>query len=424
MSVVVIGINHRTSPLGILERVTIAPEDLPKALHGVVARDDVREAVVLSTCNRTEVYAVAERYHAAYADIRDFFCAQSGLGPDEVQPHLYSQHDEAAVAHLFSVAAGLDSAVVGENEILGQVKQAWEKAHSEGTSRSSLNLLFRHAIEVGKRARTETGISRSTTSVSHSAVEMAEEILGSLRGRRVLIVGAGDVAEGVATALARAGAEMTVMNRTEERARGLAEKVAVPAGDSVKVAPLGLLSVELGRADVAVTCTGSGEHLVSAGLLAEARSASDGPILVVDIALPRDVDPAAAEVPGVTLRDLHDLGAWAAKGMDSRRLEAGKVESIVAEEVDRWVLEHAARQTAPLLTQLRDTAEAVRAAELERFAKRLDALGPEEREVVESITRGIVAKLMHGPTVALKDAAGSPQGERLASAVRDLFGLH
>lgn len=417
MSVVVIGINHRTSPLEVLERVTIAADELPKALHGVAARDDVREVVVLSTCNRTEVYAVTERYHAAYADIRDFFCAQSGLAPDEVQPHLYSQHDESAVSHLFAVTAGLDSAVIGEHEILGQVKSAWETAHAEGVARSTLNLLFRHALEVGKRARNETAIARSTTSMSHAAVEMAVELLGTLEGRNVLVVGAGEVAEGVAAALARAGADMTVMNRTEERARALADKV------SARLAPLSTLADEVGRADVVLTCTGAGEHLVDASMLASVRPEGARPVLIVDIALPRDVDPAVVELPGVSLRDLHDLGEWASRGMDARRQEAAKVEGIVAEEVDRYVLEHAARQTAPLLTQLRDTAEAVRSAEMERFAKRLASLGPEEREVVESITRGIVAKLMHGPTVALKDAAGSAQGERLAAAVRDLFGL-
>ena len=162
MSIVVIGINHRTAPVTLLERMTIPEPSLPKALHNLGVRDDIREVVVLSTCNRTEVYAVVERFHGAYDDIRDFFCETSGLASEDVTPHLFSQHDEAAVAHLFGVASGLDSAVIGESEIIGQVRDAWETAMAQGVARSSLNLLFRHALETGKRARTETAIARST----------------------------------------------------------------------------------------------------------------------------------------------------------------------------------------------------------------------------------------------------------------------
>src|SRR3954467_8459520 len=183
MSIVVIGVNHRTGPLELLERLAIPAADQAKALTGLTARESIREAVVLSTCNRTEVYAVAERFHGAYADIRDFFCDVAGLDPNDLQSHLYSQHDDAAVTHLFEVAAGLDSAVLGESEILGQVRSAWELAQVEGAAKATLNLLFRHAIETGKRARTDTAIGRGTASVSHAAVEMAEELLGTLQGR-------------------------------------------------------------------------------------------------------------------------------------------------------------------------------------------------------------------------------------------------
>ena len=198
MNIVVIGVNHRTAPIELLERVALSGDDLRKAVTVVSRRTNINEAVVLSTCNRTEVYAVAERFHGAYDDIRDFFCETSGLPSEEVTPHLFSQHDEAAISHLFDVAAGLDSAVLGEVEVIGQVRDAWERAMSEGVSRSSLNLLFRYALEVGKRARTETAISRSTASVSHAAVEMARDIIGTLEGKHVLVVGAGEMGEGVA----------------------------------------------------------------------------------------------------------------------------------------------------------------------------------------------------------------------------------
>ena len=226
MSIVVLGVNYHTSPVTLLEKVMIPVPAMSEALRVLSNHSDIREVVVLSTCNRTEVYAVAERFHGAHADILEFLCETSGLSSDEITPHLYSQFDDDAVVHLFEVAAGIDSAVLGETEIVGQVRDAWDFAMKQGTSRSTLNLLFRYALESGKRARTETGISRSTASVAHAAVEMAEEILGTLSGKRVLVVGAGEMGEGVAGALSRAGTEsITVLNRTVSRAEALAEKI-------------------------------------------------------------------------------------------------------------------------------------------------------------------------------------------------------
>ncbi|HEY5876026.1 MAG TPA: glutamyl-tRNA reductase [Ilumatobacteraceae bacterium] len=419
MSIVVIGVNHRTGPLAVLERVALSVDAVPKAVHSLQSRNNIAEVVVVSTCNRIEVYAVAERFHGAYADIRDFFCELGGLAPDELHPHLYSQHDEAAVTHLFEVAAGLDSAVLGEHEILGQVRSAWELAQAEGGSRAALNLLFRHAVEVGKRARTETSIGRSTASVSHAAVEMAKEHLGELTGRRVLVVGAGDMSEGMAVAIASNGvAEMAVANRTFERAATLARRV------SGRVAPFADLPAGIAEADLVLTGTGSGHIIIDHDMVAAAMSARPHrPLLVVDIAVPRDVDSAVAQIPGVSLLDLDDLRTWAAKGIELRKTEADKVRVIVAEEVERYVLEATSRQAAPLVAQLHERAEAVRAAEVARQARRLAALTPAQREAVEAVTRGVVAKLLHGPSVRLKDDVGSPRGERNAAAVRDLFDL-
>jgi glutamyl-tRNA reductase len=418
MSIVVIGVNHRTSPVELLEKVVIPGESMPKALHSLIVRDDIREAVVLSTCNRTEVYAVAERFHSVYADIRDFLCRESGLPADEISPHLYSQHDDNAIVHLFEVASGLDSAVLGETEIVGQVRDAWETAMAEGTSRNTLNLLFRYALEVGKRARTETAISRSTASVSHAAVEMSREILGTLDGRRVLVVGAGEMGEGVATALSRAGAgSVMVVNRTASRGAALADKVGA------SVAPFEELEAQLAHADVVVACTGAGGTVIDAAMLRRARSGGAGALLIVDIALPRDVESDVASIPGVTLRDLDDLSQWAQRGIESREAEVDEVRRIITEEVDRFALDQAQRQAAPLVAQLREVVEQIRAAEMQRFEGRLGDMGDEHREVVETITRGIVAKLLHNPSVRLREAAGTPQGERLSAAVRDLFNL-
>jgi glutamyl-tRNA reductase len=419
VSIVVIGINHRTSPVNLLEKMTIADSAMPKALHSLSVRDDIREVVVLSTCNRTEVYAVAERFHGAYDDIRDFFCETSGLTSDEVTPHLFSQHDEAAISHLFEVAAGLDSAVLGEVEVIGQVRDAWERAMSEGVSRSSLNLLFRYALEVGKRARTETGISRSTASVSHAAVEMAHDILGSLEGKHVLVVGAGEMGEGVATALSRAGAgSVAVINRTASRGEALADKVGA------RLSQFDNLETEVSAADVIVSCTGSGSAVLTASMVRTARKGIDSPLLIVDIALPRDVEPAVGNIDGVTLRDLDHLKEWANRGMEKRAAEVNQVRAIVGEETERFVLEQAQRQAAPLISQLREAVDAIRTAEIERLAGRMVDFTEEQRETVETITRGIVAKLLHNPSVSLREAAGSAQGERLSAAVRDLFNLH
>jgi glutamyl-tRNA reductase len=420
MSILVVGVNHRSGPLALLERVTIAPDELAKAVSGLAQRDNVREAVILSTCNRTEVYVVAELFHGAYGDVRDLLCELGDLGVDELTPHLYSQHDTAAVTHLFEVAAGLDSAVLGESEILGQVRTAWDVAQREGASRSTLNQLFRNALATGKRARSETGIARGTASISHAAVEMLSDVVGELSGRRVLVVGAGSMGEGVAVALRRAGgAEILVANRTSERGSALAERV-----DGVAVG-FDRLPEAVAAADVIIVGTGSGQAVLTRSLVADARSgrASNRPIHIVDIGVPRNVDPSVADLDGVTLSDLDDLRDWADRGLSHRAAEAERVRVIVSEEVERFLVESTARQAAPLVASMHGAAEQVRIAELERFAARLADLDESQREAVESLTRSIVAKLLHEPSVRLKAQAGTPQGERNAAAMRDLFDL-
>ena len=418
MSIVVLGVNYHTSPVTLLEKVMIPVPAMSGALRDLSEHSDIREVVILSTCNRTEVYAVAERFHSAHADILEFLCATSGLSADEIAPHLYSQYDEEAVVHLFEVTAGIDSAVLGETEIVGQVRDAWDFAMKQGTSRSTLNLLFRYALESGKRARTETGISRSTASVAHAAVEMSEEILGTLQGKRVLVVGAGEMGEGVAGALSRAGTEsITVLNRTAARAQVLAAKIGA------LVADFSNLESELGTVDVVVTCTGAGEIIIDHDLMKRVRQVHSNPVLLVDIALPRDVAASVSELPGVTLRDLDHLSEWAQRGIDKRSSEVGQVRVIIGEEVDRFLLDQTQRQAAPLVAQLRRFVEDIRQAEVDRFDASLAAMTPEQRELVESISHGIINKMLHAPSVRLREAAGTPQGERLSAAVRDLFSL-
>ena len=419
MSIVVFGVNHRTGPLALLERVTIADDAIAKTVHGLMSRPNIREVVVLSTCNRTEVYAVAEKFHGAYGDLRDFFCDLGGFSADELIPHVYSQHDDAAISHLFEVASGLDSAVLGESEILGQVRIAWERSQREGGALSTLNLLFRHAIETGKRARTDTSIGRHTASVSHAAVDMARESLGAIDGMTVLVVGAGDMGEGVTVALADSGVgQVLVTNRTIAKAQALADRV------SGSVTEFYRLAESLCEADVVVTCTGAGSTVIDADMVKNAMlQRPDRPLFIVDIAVPRDVDSDVANIDGVTLLDLDNLRDWAARGQAQRATEALAVRDIIVQEIERFNMETTARQAAPLVAQLHERAEAVRAAEIDRQSKKLSSLTPEQQDAVDAVTKGIVAKLLHDMSVRLKDDAGTPRGERNSAAVRDLFDL-
>ncbi len=423
MSVVVIGLNHRTVPLDLLERMTIDAARLPKALGDVVAREHVSEAVVLSTCNRTEIYVVAEKFHGAYADVRDFLAEMAYLAPESFADHLYVHYDAPAVSHLFGVAAGLDSAVIGEAEILGQVRAAWEIAKEHEAAGSSLNLLFRHAVEVGKRARTDTGISRNIVSVSSAAVAMASERLGGLEGRRVLVLGAGDMGEGMVRAIVGGGissgvADVRIANRTWERSVGLAERVG---GTAIRLADL---NDALAEVDLLLTGTGATSMILEHSDLDRIMvSRNHRPQLIVDVAVPRDVDPSSADVAGVTLLDMDDLRAFAEVGLHGRRREVAAVRSLIDTELERFLAVSSAREVAPLVSALHERGEAIRQSEIERFRAKLGMLDDAGLDAVEGLTRGIVAKLLHDPTVGLKDAAGSPRGERLADALRDLFEL-
>ncbi len=423
MSVVVIGLNHRTVPLDVLEHLTVPDERLPKVLTDLRSRAYVGEAVVLSTCNRTEVYATVERFHGAYHEIRDVLSALSHLPHERFGDHLYAYYDHEAVEHLFRVASGLDSAVLGEVEILGQVRTAWERAQAEGATGSSLNLLFRHAIEAGKRVRTETSISRHTTSLSQAAVGLAGERLAeggrSLAGASVAVLGAGDMGEGLIRSLAAAGAtDLVVANRTHERAVELAASVD---GRAARLSDLPSILTEV---DVLLTSTGSPALLLDVDAVEAAMAERDRrPLLVVDLAVPRDIDPAAGAVDGVTLLDMDDLRAFAEVGLAGRRREVSAVEALIGEELERFTAVVSAREVAPLVAALHARADDIRRAELDRFRSRLSSLDDDQREAVDALTRAMLAKVLHDPTVGLKGAAGSPRGERLADAVRDLFGL-
>ena len=419
MSLLVVGLNHRTVPVELLERMTVPEDRLAKALHDLAAREHLLEVVLLSTCNRTEIYARCTHFHAAVGDVRDFLAAHSGADPDEFADHLYTYYDEAAVAHLFSVAAGLDSMIVGESEILGQVRDAWQAGVREQTAPQLLTRMFKHAVESGKRVRTETGISRHPVSIPSAAVAVAAEHLGDLDGARVLVIGAGHMGSGLASTLRSRGvAEVVVANRTLDRAERLAAEIGA------RPIPLTEIADTLVDTDVLLTSTASSEVLVERAMVEMVMACRDGrPLLVVDVALPRDVDPGVGDIPDVTLLDLDDLKEYAQRSAERRRGEIGKVRSILAAEIERYRAERAAREVGPLVTSLRDLAEDVRRGELERFRAKLAKLDPDARELIDAITQGVVNKLLHEPTVRVKDAAGTPRGDYYADALASLFDL-
>jgi glutamyl-tRNA reductase len=420
VSVIVVGLNHRSAPLDVLERVAVTPARLPKALADLRSRPALDEVVVLSTCMRTEVYATADRFHPAVQDIRNFLCESGFCAPEDLVDHLSVLYDDAAIGHLFTVVSGLDSAVLGESEVQGQVRRAWEVAREEGTAGMVLSALFRHALEVGKRVRSETAIARGTTSVSQAAVALAEDHLSSLAERKILVLGAGEMGEGMAVALAGSPgiAEVIVTNRTVARAQALAARVGGRA------AGFDELPAALREVDVLLTSTTSPGAILGVEDIEMVMAERGGrPLLIVDIAIPRDVDPAAAAIDGVTVLDLDDLRAFAEAGLAERRRELFRVRGIIDDEVIAYVRDATAREVAPTVKAMREWAESIRSGEVDRFAGRLAALAPKERDAVEALTRGIVAKLLHEPTVQLKDTAATPRGERLAEALRALFDL-
>jgi glutamyl-tRNA reductase len=412
--------NHRTVPLVALEPMIVSPADLPKALSDLAERPHLDEVVVLSTCMRTEVYALVNRFHGAMADIREFLSTWSGQPPEEFSGSLYSYFEEAAVNHLFRVSSGLDSASLGEPEVLGQVRQAWEVARKEGACGPVLSGAFRHALQVGKRARAETTISRGTTSLSHAAVEMATSVLGDLAGKLALVIGLGEVGESTARAFAGAPGAPPVLlaNRTKAKANQLAESLGG------QVASWSELGAALARADVVVCCAAGEGTLLGASLVREAvGSRPERAMLLVDLAVPRHIDPAVSSLTGVTLLNMDDVSTFISSRVDERRAEVPAVERILVDEFERYSTSLAARSVAPLVSSLHDRAEEIRRAELARFEGRLRHLSPNDREALEAMTKRVVAKLLHTPTVTLKTAAGTARGEGLADAFRDLFGL-
>ncbi len=417
MSVLVVGLSHRTAPVDLLERTTLATDAAAKLLADLAATDLVTEAMVLSTCNRVEVYVEVEKFHAGVAQTTELLARRCGVGLDELTAHLYVHYEDRAVAHLFSVACGLDSMVVGESQILGQVRTSLRVAQDAGTAGRTLGALAQNALRVGKRARTETGIDRAGRSLVTAGLEKAAAILGDLSGRRTLVVGAGAMSSLTATVLARVGAaEIAIANRTLAHAERLAA--------SVSGSPLTLADLPdaLVRADLLVSCTGAVGHVISTELVAAAHEARGGrPLVVLDLALPRDVEHGVQHLPGVTVVDLELLAEELSDTEHAADVEATR--EIVADEVISFLAWQRGAGVAPTVVALRGMAETVVRSELLRLSAKLPDVDARSRAEIERTVRRVVEKVLHAPTVRVKQLAGEPVGQSYDDVLRRLFDL-
>lgn len=417
MAIIVVGINHKTVPLSELERLAIGPSELPKALARLVAHDPIHEGAILSTCNRTEVYATVHRFHPAVQAVRHFLADVSGVDEGEIANGLYTYYDAGAARHLFAVASGIDSMVTGEPQILGQVRAAFHAAQEEGTARRMLSTLFQRALRVGKRARSETGISRHVTSLPQAAARKAAELLGDRPPREVVVVGAGRMGELAVRALLDLGdPSVVVCNRSIDRAEELAERVGGRA------AGLDELPTLLGSADVLVSATAAPEVVVTFDVVSAGVSGRRTRLAAVDLGVPRDIDPAAEELEGVELRDIEDLQAIVEAGSGQRLEEIPKVEAIVDEEVDAFCAWERSLALGPSIAELHTWAEEVRHGEVEKAARRL-GVDDEGREVLEALARGVARKILHRPVSGVKDLVSGPDGQVYLEVFQELFDL-
>ena len=438
MSVLVVGLSHKSAPVAVLERAVVSGDTVTKLLRDVVQAEPVAEAFVVSTCNRVEVYADVDRFHAGVTAICELLARHCGVPSHELTQYLYVHYEDRAVSHLLAVAAGLDSMVVGEDQILGQVRSAVKLAAEHGTAGRVLGELGRLALRTGKRARAETAIGRAGLSLLSAAVELAAASLGPLHpgedplaGRDVLVVGAGSMS-GLATATAaRSGAaSITVANRTRAHAERLAASVStiITTGTTTAtVTGLEDLPSAIAAADVVISCTGATGQvitgdMVSAALVARLPREPGDALVIMDLAMPRDVEPAVAGLPGVVLIGMDQLSEYANAVRDD---DVAAVRTILEAELAAYQSAMDAARVAPTVVALRAKAAGVVDAELARLAGRLsaDGLSGHALDEIAQTVRRVVDKLLHAPTVRVKELAGSPGGDEYAAALRVLFDL-
>ena len=413
MSVLVVGLSHNSAPVQLLEQVSFDADELQKLVTEIAHSEHVTEATVIATCNRVEIYTEVDRFHGSVEDLSKLLGERAGVSVETLLPHLYVHYDDGAVSHLFQVAAGLDSMAVGEGQILGQTRTALQFGQELGTIGPALNSLFQQALRVGKRTRAETDIDRAAPSLVTTALEQASHAIGSIEGKRVAVVGAGAMAGLSVATVSRAGAgEIVVVNRTEERAQRLAAEY------DGRAAGLPALADEVAQADVVIACAGARGVLVTADMVGDR---SERPLALIDLALPHDIDPTAADLPGVTLIGLATL-ADELHHSDAGQ-EVAAVRGIVTQEVAAFLSARKASSVTPTVVALRSMATDVVDAEMARLDARMPDLDPVMRAEVLHTVRRVADKLLHEPTVRVKELANEASAVSYAAALAELFAL-
>jgi glutamyl-tRNA reductase len=414
-----LGISYKTAPVELRERVALPEGRAAGVMRELVSTTQVHEAVVISTCNRTELYLVVGDDVEAETTALGILARESDIRPTELVSHLYSLRNMEAAKHLFRVTAGLDAMIVGEAEIQGQVKRAYELALVENTTSAFMNRLFREALAAGKRIRTETNVGSGSVSVSSVAVQLAQETLGDLSGRRVIVIGAGETGELTARELTERGVRSVfVANRHYDRAIGLAQRFG---GQAVR---FDMLPSELEKADIVVSSTGSPHHIVEReGLAAVMKARGGRPLLLIDIAVPRDIDPAVADLEGVFLKDIDDLQRVVERRLSGREAEARRAESLLDHELDRFRRWLGTLDVVPTIAALHERGEAVVQQVLGENDSRWESLGEADRERLELVAATIVKRLLREPTLRLKARGDDRRTYAYVQALRELFGL-
>jgi len=418
MAILALGVSHRRATVDLLERLAFTDTDLAKAYRRADDDPAIEEVVVLSTCNRVELYGSVPSYHAGFQALKRLLCEAREVQPDELADPLYSHYELEAAEHAFAVASGLDSMVLGEPQILSQVREALRRAEAEGAAGPALTGLFHAAARTGRRVRTETSVGAAPDAFVQAGADLAERALGGLGGRHAVVVGAGQMsALAVKHLRGRGVGTVRILNRSLERARILAERTRAEHGD------LDQLPAALTEADLLVSATGSAGSIVSAEVVRAATDGRERPLFVLDLAVPRDVEAEAAGLPGVTLVDIEGLRGSFSTRTNEAAEGIARAHDIVAEEVHRFALRRRSEALAPLIHALRRRGDAVVAAELERFRSELASLSPDEREAMHAMARGIVAKLLHDPIVRLKELSEPGTDDAHARLLVELFGL-
>ncbi|WP_410771858.1 glutamyl-tRNA reductase [Fontibacillus sp. BL9] len=419
MHIVVVGLNYRTAPVEVRERFSFADKDMPQALQELLRTKSVLEGVIIATCNRTEIYVVVDRLHMCGYFIRSFMEKWFGIPREEFTKHLYMYEDEQAVRHLFRVSCGLDSMVLGETQILGQVRNAFLLSQSEKATGQWFNMLFKQAVTLSKRAHSETAIGESAVSISYAAVELGKRIFGSFSGKRVLILGAGKMSELTAKHLSGAGAEeVFVANRTFARAQELASKFSgTPC--SMQEAMQRLEEV-----DILISSTGAEGYVVTSSQVSQSmKGRPNRPLFMIDIAVPRDIDPAISELQNVFLYDIDDLEGIVESNMEMRRGEALKIEDMIEEEIAAFGNWLQTLGVKPVIRALQEKSSSIHESTLESMFNKLPELDERQRKVIRRLTKSIVNQMMHDPINRIKEMAGEENGAEALNWFTQIFAL-